>query len=71
MDDDSDSDVIPLFPDVPDEESASAGWDPYIFSIVADSNGRFRKDRRRAPRVNTPTGRRALLLAKGRRDKDR
>lgn len=61
--------VIPLFPEQPDDESSSAGWDPYIFSIVAGSNRPYREDRRRAPRVNTPTGRRALLLSKGKRRK--
>jgi len=67
MDTAGESNVIPLFPDQADEESSNAGWDPYIFSIVAKSKRPFAEDRRRAPRVNTPMGRRALLLAKGKR----
>ncbi len=64
------SNVIPLFPDPPDDDAVDAvdaGWDPYIFSIVANKNRAYTEDRRRAPRANTPARRRALLLAKGRR----
>jgi len=67
MDKDNKFNVIPMFPDQADEDSAIAGWDPYIFSIVANANRPYQEDRRRGPRVNTPTGRRALLLAKRRR----
>jgi len=61
------SNVVPLFPEQSDDESSKAGWDPYIFSIVAAADRPYREDRRRAPRVTTPTGRRALLLSKARR----
>lgn len=67
MDTDKQPNVIPLFPDLSDDEAATAGWDPYIFSMVADADRPYRQDRRRAPRVNTPTSRRALLLSKTRR----
>ena len=63
------SKVISLFPNDSDEESSNAGWDPYIFSIVADAHRPYKEDRRRSPRVNTPLGRRALLLSKGKRRK--
>jgi len=69
MDTAGESNVIPLFPAEADEESSSAGWDPYIFSIVAKSRRPFGDERRRAPRMNSPMGRRALLLAKGKRRK--
>lgn len=69
MDSDSMSNVIPLFPEPPDDDAVDAGWDPYIFSIVANKNRPYTEDRRRAPRANTPARRRALLLAKGRRRK--
>lgn len=69
MDTASQSNVIPLFPGETDDESSNAGWDPYIFSIIAKSKRSFAEDRRRAPRMNTPMGRRALLLAKGKRRK--
>lgn len=61
------SNVVPLFPEQSDDESSEAGWDPYIFSIVAGPDRPYSEDRRRAPRVNSPTGRRALLLSKGKR----
>lgn len=64
---DTRSNVINLFPEPSDDDSSSAGWDPYIFSIVAGANRPYGEDRRRAPRLNKPTGRRALLLAKGKR----
>ena len=67
MDTYTQSNVVPLFPDQADDDSANAGWDPYIFSIVANANRPYHEDRRRGPRVNTPTGRRALLLAKRRK----
>ena len=63
------SNVIPLFPDQPDDDSSAAGWDPYIFSMVVQGDRPYREERRRAPRVNTPLGRRALLLAMGKRRK--
>jgi hypothetical protein len=59
--------IIPLFPEQADDESTTAGWDPYIFSIVANVKRPYREERRRAPRINTPMGRRALLLAKRKR----
>jgi hypothetical protein len=55
-------DVIPLFPDQEDD-SASAGWDPYIFSILANRNRSYADERRRVPRPMTTMRRRALLLA--------
>lgn len=67
MDTTSRSNVIPLFPDQAEDDSSATGWDPYIFSMVAQVNRPYREERRRAPRVNTPLGRRALLLAKGKR----
>jgi hypothetical protein len=70
MDTDSRSNVVPLFPESNDDDSSTAGWDPYIFSIVAQADRPYGDDRRRAPRMNTPVGRRALLLAKGRRKKE-
>lgn len=69
MDTANQSNVIPLFPDQSDDASENAGWDPYIFAILAGSNRAYREDRRRAPRLNTPTGRRALLLSKAKRRK--
>ena len=56
------SEVVPLFPDQEDD-SAKAGWDPYIFSILAGRNQSYREERRRMPRPLTTTRRRALLLA--------
>ncbi|MFW2404691.1 MAG: hypothetical protein ACN4GT_07975 [Gammaproteobacteria bacterium] len=67
MNNESRSNVVPLFPENSDDDSSSSGWDPYIFSIVAQSDRPYGDDRRRAPRINTPTSRRALLLAKGKR----
>ncbi|MBT8442062.1 MAG: hypothetical protein KJO76_06740 [Gammaproteobacteria bacterium] len=69
MDTNSRSNVVPLFPESNDDDSSTAGWDPYIFSIVAETDRPYREDRRRAPRINTPIGRRALLLAKSKRKK--
>jgi hypothetical protein len=67
MDSVSRSNVVPLFPEQADDESSAAGWDPYIFSMVAEAKRPYREERRRAPRLSTPLGRRALLLAKGKR----
>ncbi len=67
MDTDNEPNVIPLFPDLSDDQADSSGWDPYIFSMLAGADRRYRQERRRAPRVNTPTSRRALLLCKSRR----
>ncbi len=58
----NENDVIPLFPDQEDD-SAKAGWDPYIFSILAGRDRSHREERRRIPRPLTATRRRALLLA--------
>jgi len=55
-------DVIPLFPGQEDD-SEIAGWDPYIFSIVAGHDRYFGEERRRMSRPLTPSRRRALLLA--------
>lgn len=66
MDTDNQRKVIPLFPDLSADEAASSGWDPYIFSMVAGADRPYRQERRRAPRVNTPTSRRALLLSRNR-----
>ena len=55
-------DVIPLFPDQ-DDDSATAGWDPYIFSIISDKKRTFAEDRRRMPRPLNAERRRALLLS--------
>ena len=63
-------DVIPLFPDR-DDDPASAGWDPYIFSILAQKDPSYGADRRRVPRPLTAARRRALLLATGRRGKNK
>ncbi|MDH3512487.1 MAG: hypothetical protein OER85_16695 [Gammaproteobacteria bacterium] len=68
MSTDKDSDVIPLFPEK-DEDSAVTGWDPYIFSILANKQRSFSEDRRRVPRPLTAARRRALLLAGRRRTK--
>jgi len=54
--------VIPLFPDQEDA-AAMAGWDPYIFSILAESNKAYARERRRMPRPLTAACRRALLIA--------
>ncbi len=67
MDSDSNPNVIPLFPEQPEDDAVVAGWDPYIFSLITNANRPYTEDRRRAPRVNTPLRRRALLLSKGRR----
>jgi hypothetical protein len=68
MDSKSRSKVTPLFQDqAVDDDAAAAGWDPYIFSIIASDNTTFTEERRRVPRVNTPARRRALLISKGRR----
>jgi hypothetical protein len=55
-------DVIPLFPEK-DEDSATTGWDPYIFSILADRQKSFVEERRRVPRPLTAARRRALLIS--------
>ena len=68
MSTDKDNDVIPLFPDK-DDDSAVTGWDPYIFSILTDSQRSYMEDRRRVPRPLTAARRRALLLSGQRRDK--
>jgi len=68
MKSDKDSDVIPLFPDK-DEDSAVAGWDPYIFSILTNSERSYIEDRRRVPRPLTAARRRALLLSGQQHDK--
>lgn len=59
--------VVPLFPEQTEDESSMTGWDPYIFSILAGKDRPYREERRRAMRSKTPSGRRALLLSKGKR----
>jgi hypothetical protein len=54
--------VIPLFPEKEDA-ATTAGWDPYIFSIVSGQKWPLGEERRRMPRPLTATRRRALLLA--------
>ena len=63
------SNVIPLFPDRKDDAEVS-GWDPYIFSMVANENRGFREDRRRAPRPLNAARRRALILAARRKPEE-
>ncbi len=63
MDTQKTSDVIPLFPEHEDE-SAVAGWDPYIFSILAGHDRYFGDERRRTLRPTKALRRRALLLAR-------
>jgi hypothetical protein len=66
MSTDKECDVIPLFPDQEDD-SVKAGWDPYIFSILAGRDRSYREERRRMPRPMTAMRRRALLLASRRK----
>jgi hypothetical protein len=68
MSTEKDSDVIPLFPDK-DDDSAMTGWDPYIFSILTNSQRSYTAERRRVPRPLTAVRRRALLLSGRQRDK--
>jgi hypothetical protein len=63
-----DCDVIPLFPEK-DEDSAATGWDPYIFSILTDSQKSHIEERRRVPRPLTAARRRALLISGQWKDK--
>ena len=44
-------------------EEATAGWDPYISSLLNEPENPVRADRRRAPRDNTPARRRTMLAA--------
>lgn len=46
-----------------DFDALSAGWDPYIFAILAGMDRTHAKERRRMPRPLTTVRRRALLLA--------
>jgi hypothetical protein len=55
-------DVIPLFPEK-DEDSATTGWDPYIFSILTDRKKSYVEERRRVPRPLTAARRRAILIS--------
>ena len=64
-----DKDVIELRRNAIDEDSGSTGWDPYIFSIFANRKKLFAEERRLKPRTLDASRRRALLLAKGRRQK--
>ncbi len=61
-------DVVPLFPE-DDDSSVLAGWDPYIFSILADRNRSYADERRRVPRPLNTARRRALLLSAGHKRK--
>ena len=54
--------VIPLFPEQ-EEVSEATGWDPYVFSLIANENRGYREDRRRTPRPLNAARRRALILA--------
>ena len=54
--------VIPLFPEQ-EEASQATGWDPYVFSLIANENRGYREDRRRTPRPLNAARRRALILA--------
>jgi len=54
--------VIPLFPEQ-EEDSEVTGWDPYVFSLIANENRGYREDRRRSPRPLNAARRRALILA--------
>ena len=65
----NDPDVIELHPDAKDEDSGSTGWDPYIFSIFAGKKKPYPEERRLKPRTLDASRRRALLLAKSRRQK--
>jgi hypothetical protein len=51
----------------PDDTSASMDSDPYLCSLLETFARPFSEERRRKPRGKTPIGRRALLLAEGRR----
>jgi len=70
MDNDTDTDIIEVRPNAKDEDSNSSGWDPYIFSIFAGRKKSYPEERRRKPRTRDALRRRALLIAKGRRQKD-
>ncbi len=65
----NDPDVIELHPEAKEEDSRSSGWDPYIFSIFASRKKPYAKERRLKPRTLDASRRRALLLAKNRRQK--
>jgi len=69
MDNNSDTDVTDFRPGAKDDESGSSGWDPYIFSIFSKRKKPYPEERRRKPRTLDASRRRALLLAKGRRQK--
>lgn len=64
MDKEDRGNVVPLRPG---KQGDDTGWDPYIFSIVANRHRPFAEDRRQKPRTLDAARRRALLLAKGRR----
>ncbi len=63
------ADIIGTRPDVQDDDSATTGWDPYIFSIFSKWKKQPFEERRLKPRTLDASRRRALLLAKGRRRK--
>jgi len=69
MDNAGNADLIETRPDVQDDDSASTGWDPYIFSIFSKWKKQPFEERRLKPRTLDASRRRALLLAKGRRRK--
>ncbi len=63
------ADLIETRPDEQDDDSASTGWDPYIFSIFSKWKKQPFEERRLKPRTLDASRRRALLLAEGRRRK--
>jgi hypothetical protein len=69
MGNNSDTNVIDLKPEAKDDDSGSSGWDPYIFSIFSKRKKPPPVERRLKPRTPDASRRRALLLAKARRQK--
>ncbi len=61
------SNVPPLTTDNADE-AVLAGWDPYVFSIISNRKNSYKEDRRSKPRSVAATRRRALLIAKAKRE---
>ena len=70
MGNDKHTNVIDIRPDANDDDSGSAGWDPYIFSIFSKRKKPYPEERRLKPRTLDASRRRALLLAKARRRKN-
>ncbi|HHQ14324.1 MAG TPA: hypothetical protein ENK16_04805 [Chromatiales bacterium] len=44
-------------------EEATAGWDPYISSLLNEPENPVQTERRRVPRDKTPARRRTMLAA--------